>query len=79
MTVRSGKCLCGQVQICVRSEPLRIGICHCTLCRRERGSAFTFYAVWPWLRPVEGAAQYETEAECRRPGSHAAGLSRLRM
>jgi len=42
-----GKCLCGQVQITVRGDPLRVGICHCTNCRKESGSAFTFYAVWP--------------------------------
>ena len=47
MTELSGECLCGQVQVSVRGEPLRIGICHCTDCRRESGSAFTYYAVWP--------------------------------
>ncbi|MBY3385951.1 GFA family protein [Rhizobium leguminosarum] len=47
MTVLSGKCLCGQVRISVRGEPLRVGICHCTDCRRESGSAFTFYGIWP--------------------------------
>jgi hypothetical protein len=46
MTVHSGKCLCGQVQMTVRGDPLRTGICHCTDCRQESGSAFTFYAVW---------------------------------
>ncbi len=46
MTVLSGKCHCGHVQISVRGEPLRIGICHCIDCRQESGSAFTFYAVW---------------------------------
>ncbi len=60
MTVLSGKCLCGQVQIFVRGDPLRIGICHCTDCRRESGSAFTFYAVWP-------APSLNTSA--RRPNS----------
>ncbi|MBY3250233.1 hypothetical protein HFO14_18530 [Rhizobium laguerreae] len=44
MTVLSGKCLCGQVRISVRGEPLRVGICHCTDCRRESGSAFTSMA-----------------------------------
>lgn len=52
----SGKCLCGQVQISARGEPLRAGICHCTNCRQESGSAFTFYAVWP-------AHQFETTGE----------------
>jgi hypothetical protein len=46
MEVRSGTCLCGQVQLSVRGEPLRVGICHCTDCRKESGSAFTFYGVW---------------------------------
>lgn len=47
MTLLSGKCLCGQVKLSVRGEPLRVGICHCTDCRQESGSAFTFYGVWP--------------------------------
>ena len=44
---RAGQCLCGQVQVAVRGDPVRVGICHCTDCRQESGSAFTFYAVWP--------------------------------
>ena len=47
MSERRGACRCGQVRILVRGEPLRTGICHCTDCRQESGSAFTFYAVWP--------------------------------
>jgi hypothetical protein len=47
MTSMSGACRCGQVRICVRGEPLRVGICHCTDCRQESGSAFTFYGIWP--------------------------------
>ncbi|WPE23292.1 GFA family protein [Shinella zoogloeoides] len=47
MTTLSGQCLCGQVRLSVRGEPLRIGICHCTDCRQESGSAFTFYGIWP--------------------------------
>ena len=45
--VFSGQCLCGQVQVSARGLPLRTGICHCTTCRQESGSAFTFYGVWP--------------------------------
>ena len=121
----SGKCLCGQVQISVRGEPLRTGICHCTNCRQKAGrpspstrfgrhatsiargetSAFRgqhfcprcgsrlfalndreaeiklgvlsqaptplvpSYELWvkrrePWLRPIEGAVQYQrTESD----------------
>jgi hypothetical protein len=71
MTQLSGSCSCGQVRLSVRGQPLRIGICHCTDCRQESGSAFTFFAVWP-------AAQFEHQGEtsefrgrhfCRRCGS----------
>lgn len=47
MTVYSGQCLCGKVQLSVRGEPLRVGICHCANCRKESGSAFTYCAAWP--------------------------------
>ncbi len=66
-----GQCLCGRVRITVTGDPLRVGICHCTDCRKESGSAFTFYGIWP-------AAQFEREGEtaafagrhfCRHCGS----------
>ncbi|GAA0764862.1 GFA family protein [Ideonella azotifigens] len=50
MNLLSGQCLCGQVQLTVRGEPLRVGICHCMDCRKESGSAFTFYGIWPVQR-----------------------------
>jgi hypothetical protein len=56
MTLHSGQCLCGQVRVSVRGDPVRIGICHCTDCRQESGSAFTFYGIWP-------AAQFEHTGE----------------
>jgi hypothetical protein len=46
MSLLKGTCRCGQVLLSVRGEPLRIGICHCTDCRQESGSAFTYYGVW---------------------------------
>lgn len=52
----SGQCLCGRVRLAARGEPLRVGICHCMDCRKESGSAFTFYAVWP-------AGQFESTGE----------------
>ena len=54
MTTLTGGCLCGRVSISVRGRPDRVGICHCTDCRQESGSAFTFYGVWP-------ARQFERE------------------
>lgn len=56
MQVFNGGCLCGQVRIEVRGAPKRIGICHCTDCRQESGSAFTYFAVW-------SAEQFETRGE----------------
>lgn len=56
MSILTGKCLCGRVQVSVRGEPLRVGICHCMDCRKESGSAFTFYGIWP-------AGQFERRGE----------------
>ena len=56
MTALSGKCLCGRVALSVRGEPIRVGICHCMDCRKESGSAFTFYGIWP-------AEQFEYSGE----------------
>ncbi|CAN5259498.1 GFA family protein [soil metagenome] len=56
MTIHAGKCLCGQVRLSVRGAPNRVGICHCMDCRKESGSAFTFYGMWP-------VAQFELTGE----------------
>lgn len=56
MTAHTGSCLCGQVTLTVRGAPLRVGICHCTDCRQDSGSAFSFYGIWP-------AAQFEHAGE----------------
>lgn len=71
MKVLSGECLCRQVQISVRGDPLRIGICHCTDCRQESGSAFTYYGVWPaqaFERSGE-TSEFRGRAFCPRCGS----------
>jgi hypothetical protein len=47
MRERNGSCSCGQVRYQVSGEPTRIGLCHCTSCRQESGSAFTAFAIWP--------------------------------
>jgi hypothetical protein len=72
MTVYSGQCLCGQVKVSARGEPLRVGICHCTNCRKESGSAFTFYAIWP-TQQVEHEGEtsvFNRQSFCARCGSH---------
>ena len=47
MTTRMGGCRCGRVRYQVSGDPNRVGICHCTDCRQESGSAFTFFGIWP--------------------------------
>ena len=71
MTMFSGKCLCGQVRVSVQGEPLRVGICHCTDCRQESGSAFTFYGIWPTPQfEHEGdTSQFKGRYFCTRCGS----------
>ena len=56
MTTLTGSCKCGNVRVALRGNPVRIGICHCTDCRQESGSAFTFFAVWP-------ATEFESQGE----------------
>jgi hypothetical protein len=56
MAVFVGGCLCGQVRIAAQGVPKRIGVCHCTDCRQESGSAFTFFAVW-------AASQFESRGK----------------
>lgn len=59
MRYRSGGCSCGSVRYRVTGEPLRAGICHCTSCRKESGSVFTAFAVWP-------ESAFETSGETRQ-------------
>lgn len=47
MIIRTGSCLCGRVDYSVRSDPIRIGICHCLDCRKESGSVFATFGIWP--------------------------------
>lgn len=43
----TGGCKCGQVRYHVTGDPVRTGICHCVTCRKDSGSAFSFFAIWP--------------------------------
>jgi hypothetical protein len=47
MIIRSGSCLCGQVRYSVKADPVRIGLCHCADCRKESGSSFVTFGIWP--------------------------------
>lgn len=71
MPVLYGACLCGQVKFSVRGDPLRTGICHCTDCRQESGSAFTFFGVWPaeQFERSGDTSQFRGRQFCVRCGS----------
>ena len=71
MTTLSGQCLCQKVRLSVHGDPLRIGICHCMDCRKESGSAFTFYGIWPASRfRFSGeTAEFQGRRFCPRCGS----------
>jgi hypothetical protein len=69
--VRTGGCLCGAVRYRVRGEPVHVGRCHYTECRRESGSAFSVYAQWPVEAfEVSGdISSYDGRGLCPRCGS----------
>ena len=71
MTSLSGQCRCGQVQLQVSGEAVRVGLCHCTDCRQESGSAFTFYGIWPaaQFRHTGATAEFAGRVFCPRCGS----------
>lgn len=47
MNKLGGRCNCGAVRYRITGAPITTGICHCQTCRRETGSAFMAFAVWP--------------------------------
>jgi hypothetical protein len=40
MSAHEGGCLCGKLRYSVKSEPMRVTICHCRFCQKSTGSAF---------------------------------------
>lgn len=44
MTQRLACCSCGQLQLTVSEEPVRVSICHCLACQRRTGSVFAAQA-----------------------------------
>lgn len=45
--LRRGGCACGAVRFELRGPPLKVGLCHCTKCRKATGAPFFHYADWP--------------------------------
>src|SRR3954468_25007493 len=44
--VHSGGCLCGGVRYTVTGRPMQVLVCHCTMCQRATGSAFSVEPVF---------------------------------
>jgi hypothetical protein len=47
MNTTTGGCLCGKVRFTARGDPYRVGICHCTDCRKHHGALFHASAIFP--------------------------------
>ncbi|MDT9001659.1 GFA family protein [Paucibacter sp. APW11] len=45
MSHRKGACLCGAVSYTLSGEPRAIALCHCSHCKKQSGSAFSFNLV----------------------------------
>ena len=57
--VLTGGCQCGKVRYTARGRPKRAGLCHCLTCRRNTGSAFLAYLVYPRAKvEIAGATRH---------------------
>jgi hypothetical protein len=77
MQRRAGGCLCGSIRYEVVGEPLRVGICHCMDCRKDSGSVFTVFAIWPrdHFRYSGEPLVYEGRGFCGKCGSRLFNVS----
>jgi hypothetical protein len=41
MAEMTGGCLCGQVRYTANADPVFVGVCHCTHCQKQTGTAFS--------------------------------------
>jgi hypothetical protein len=76
--MRYGGCSCGAVRFEVRGEPVKVGLCHCTECRKATGAVYVTYADWPRsaFRLSGEAREYRGRSFCPMCGSRVFHLSR---
>jgi len=55
MSAHEGGCLCGHIRYSVKTEPMRVTICHCRFCQRATGSAFL-------VEPIFGKSDFSLTA-----------------
>jgi len=46
MTDVTGGCLCGAVRFAAKGAPYRVGLCHCSACRKHHGALFHASAIY---------------------------------
>ena len=66
MSIKTGSCLCGKIEYQVFNIKQRIGHCHCQMCRKFHGAAFsTFGEVdvenFDWLKGEELLKQFRAD------------------
>ena len=69
MPDREAACCCGQLQVTVRGDPVRVAMCHCLECQRRTGSTFGVQAFYPrdQVRLAKGIAKrYARRADSGR-------------
>jgi hypothetical protein len=72
-----GGCLCGAVRYRASADPIRVVHCHCPMCRRSSGAAFSTFVHFPvgafeWVRGQPARYRSSADAErgfCARCGS----------
>jgi hypothetical protein len=66
---KSAACSCGQLQVTVEGDPMRIALCHCLACQRRTGAVISNQARFcrdqveiagnaaKWIRELKAAMQ----------------------
>ena len=66
-----GSCLCGDVAFAFDADPTMMGHCHCSMCRKAHGAAFSTYVGAPagafrMLRGADAIGVHESSPGARR-------------
>lgn len=68
---RHAACSCGQLQVTVDADPVRVSVCHCFACQRRTGSVFGAQARFP----LESLRTDGLSSQFRRIGDSGAIIS----
>jgi hypothetical protein len=80
MSTHKGSCFCGAVELAVTGEPVAMGFCHCTSCRKWSASPMNAFTLWTpdAVEVTKGKDQLvafnktrnSTRMWCKRCGGH---------